>query len=273
MAKRVVSALVGLVILCLVCFLENNLFFSIAVSVVSIIGLNEFYHAVKQKGIKPFETLGYICCILLCLVGVVSNEKILIPSLVLSMPILFFILSLIEVVSDMKINFVDIACTLLGIIYVPMMFLFLILTWQMKNGHMLIWFIFFGAWMTDVFAYLVGKTIGKHKFSKISPNKSIEGCIGGLLGSAIVYGIYSYYLNVKYIDILGAEFNIAIMVILGAIISVISQVGDFTASAIKRYCGIKDFGEIMPGHGGVLDRFDSIIMISPFVYILFEFII
>ena len=113
MAKRVVSALVGLVILCVVCFLENDLFFSIAVSIISIIGLNEFYHAVRQKGIKPVESLGYICCILLCLVGVV-NDKILIPSLVLLMPTLFFILSFIEVSSDMKINFIDIQmCQLL----------------------------------------------------------------------------------------------------------------------------------------------------------------
>ena len=272
MAKRVVSGLIGFVILCFVCFLENDVLFNIAVSVVSIIGLNEFYHAVRQKGIKPIETIGYICCILLCGIGFI-NSDILIPVLVLIMPILFFLLSLIEVISNMKVNFIDIACTIFGIIYVPIMFLFLLLTWHMKNGHLLVWFIFFGAWMTDVFAYLVGKTIGKHKFSKISPNKSIEGCIGGILGSAIFFGIYAYYLNTNHLTVLNSEFSIGLMVILGAFISVISQIGDFTASAIKRYCEIKDFGAIMPGHGGVLDRFDSIIMISPFVYILFEFII
>ena len=110
-------------------------------------------------------------------------------------------------------------------------------------------------------------------FSKVSPNKSIEGCIGGILGSAIFYGLYAAYLNSNFIVELGTELNIVLMTVLGVFISIISQIGDFFASSIKRNCDIKDFGSIMPGHGGILDRFDSIIMITPFVYILFEFII
>lgn len=189
-------------------------------------------------------------------------------------PLIFFILSAGCVFSNMKINFNDIAYTILGIIYVPFMLLFLSLTWHMNNGYLLIWFIFCGAWLTDVFAYLVGVTIGKHKFSKISPNKSIEGCIGGVLGSALFYGIYSHYLNCNFIaEFNGIEFNVVLMTVIGAFISVISQIGDFVASAMKRSSGIKDFGAIMPGHGGVLDRFDSILMISPFVFALFEFFI
>lgn len=273
MGKRLISAFVGILILFGVYFLKNDVIFNIVASIISIIGLNEFYHAVKQKSIKPVETVGYICCLLLTLVGFVSDEKILLPTLILGIPILFFILSLISVVSNMKINFNDIACTILGIIYVPIMFLFLVLTWHMKDGYLFIWYIFAGAWMTDSFAYLVGKAIGKHKFSKISPNKSIEGCIGGIIGSALFYGIYSHYLNLNFAGEIGFEFNIILMTIIGAFISVISQIGDLSASAIKRQCDIKDFGAIMPGHGGILDRFDSIIMISPFVYILFEFII
>lgn len=189
------------------------------------------------------------------------------------MPIILFILAFICVLSNLKINFSDIASTILGIIYVPVMFIFLTLTWHMNNGYLLIWFIFGGAWLTDIFAYLVGISIGKHKFSKISPNKSIEGCIGGLLGCAIFYGLYSAFLNSNFLVEMSSELNVTLMTILGVFISVISQIGDFFASAIKRHCNIKDFGGIMPGHGGVLDRFDSIIMISPFVYILFEFII
>ena len=207
------------------------------------------------------------------LLGFVDNEKILVPCLVLAMPVLFFILAFIGVLSNLKINFNDIASTILGIIYVPVMLLFLILTWHMKNGYLLVWFIFGGAWMTDIFAYLVGVTMGKHKFSKVSPNKSIEGCIGGILGSAIFYGLYAAYLNSNFIVELGTELNIVLMTVLGVFISIISQIGDFFASSIKRNCDIKDFGSIMPGHGGILDRFDSIIMITPFVYILFEFII
>lgn len=189
------------------------------------------------------------------------------------MPILLFILAFVSVLSNLKISFNDIAVTILGIIYVPMMFLFLILTWHMNNGYLLIWYILGGAWLTDSFAYLVGITVGKHKFSKISPNKSVEGCIGGLLGCAIAYGLFTSYLNNNFLVEIGSEFNVTLMTILGVFISVISQIGDFFASSIKRHCEIKDFGGIMPGHGGILDRFDSIIMISPFIYILFEFVI
>lgn len=273
MIKRVVSALLGIVVLLIVYFLKNDFIFNLAVAIISIIGLNEFYHAVRQKNIKPFEFIGYVCCLLLICVGFIDDEKILIPSMFMFMPILFFILSLSMVMSNLKRTFNDVASTIMGIIYVPLMFLFLILTWQLENGYLLVWFIFGGAWVTDTFAYLVGKSIGKHKFSKISPNKSIEGCIGGIIGGALFYGIYSHYINTNFLlDFGGIEFNVAIMTILGAVISVISQIGDFAASAIKRNCDIKDFGNIMPGHGGILDRFDSILMISPFVYILFEFI-
>ncbi len=273
MLKRVISALVGILLLLVIYMLHNNIIFNIAVAIVSIIGLNEFYHAVRQKGLKPVEIIGYICCILLVFVGFVDNSKVLIPFIVLLMPALFFILSCISIFSNLKIDFNDIAITILGIIYVPLMFLFLMLTWYMKNGYYLIWFILGGAWITDSFAYLIGVWIGKHKFSKISPKKSIEGCIGGIIACSVFYGIYSYFLNTHFADTIGMELNIALMTVLGVFVSIISQIGDFAASAIKRSCGIKDYGGIMPGHGGILDRFDSIIMISPFVYFLFEFII
>lgn len=273
MLKRIISALIGVLILFGVYFSKNNVIFNIAVVIVSIIGINEFYNAMRKKGAKPVELVGYICCILLGLVGFVDNEKILVPSVFLLMPIVFCILSIIYVLSDLKIKLTDVAITILGIIYVPLMMLFLILTWQMKNG-LYTWYIFGGAWLTDTFAFFVGVAIGKHKFSRISPNKSIEGCIAGLVGGALFFGGYTYFLNTyRLVEIGGKELNIALMTFFGAIISLISQVGDFTASAIKRQCEIKDFGSIMPGHGGALDRFDSILMVAPFVFLLFEFII
>lgn len=264
--------MIGIAILLGVYFLKNNIIFNLAVVIVAILGLNEFYNAVRKTGIKPIEIVGYICCLLLGFVGFVDNEKVLLPVAFMAMPVMFFILSTIYVFSNLKIKFVDIATTILGIIYVPVMMFFLILTWQMKNG-LFTWYIFGGAWLTDTFGFFIGRAIGKHKFSKISPNKSVEGCIAGLIGGALFFGGYTYFLNTyRLVEIGGTELNIALMTFFGTVISLISQIGDFTASAIKRQCDVKDFGSIMPGHGGVLDRFDSILMIAPFVYILFEFV-
>ena len=143
----------------------------------------------------------------------------------------------------------------------------------MDNGVYYVWYILGAAWMTDTFAYMfgmiTGKTIGNHKFSKvISPNKSVEGCVGGIIGCVLFFLGYTYYLGT-----IGIELNYYMMAIIGFIASVISQIGDFSASTIKRYCKIKDFGSIMPGHGGVLDRFDSVLFVAPFMYLVFNILI
>lgn len=168
----------------------------------------------------------------------------------------------------MKYNVLDVAITILGIIYVPFLFSFIPFSWLLNNGKFIVVYILAGAWITDTFAYFIGKAFGKHKLSKISPKKTIEGCIGGIVGATLFFGIYSYYLNN-----IGIESNWVIMTFVGIISSIISQIGDIAASSIKRFCDVKDFGTIMPGHGGVLDRFDSVIFIAPFIFMLFQFII
>lgn len=133
---------------------------------------------------------------------------------------------------------------------------------------MFVWYILFSAWGTDVFAYAIGKIWGKHKFSKISPNKSIEGCVGGLIGAVIINLVYTLICNMFF----GLEMSYLYIFIASIILSVLSQIGDFAASSIKRYVGIKDFSNLIPGHGGMLDRIDSVIFIAPFAYILLMFI-
>lgn len=138
---------------------------------------------------------------------------------------------------------------------------------EMENGKFLIWYVFISSWLTDVFAYCTGKTIGKHHFTDISPNKTIEGCIGGTVGSTLCMILYTVLLN----NFAGAEINIALITITGIILSIIGQIGDLSASSIKRYAGIKDFSDLIPGHGGMVDRVDSVIFIAPFAYFLFLF--
>ena len=124
------------------------------------------------------------------------------------------------------------------------------------------------AWATDIFAYLVGVLFGKHRFSpNISPKKSIEGSIGGTLFCiAATVGAVYIYSSIKQVEI-----NLVLTVVYSFLCSLVGQIGDFSFSYIKRSHGIKDFGKILPGHGGVLDRLDSLIFISPFFYMLITF--
>lgn len=133
-----------------------------------------------------------------------------------------------------------------------------VLTDQLEGYAVMVWLIFLTAFGTDVMAYFTGYAIGKHKLCPgISPKKTIEGAIGGTLGSVILCGAFGYFF--------ANEFFIHCMII-GALGGVISQFGDLTASVFKRKMGIKDYGNLIPGHGGVLDRFDSVLFTAPLVY-------
>lgn len=123
--------------------------------------------------------------------------------------------------------------------------------------------IFLLAFSTDMSAMIAGKFFGKHKLTKISPNKTIEGSIGGIVGATIICTIYGFIV----------DFPIGFIVPVSIVGSIISQCGDLFASAIKRYCGIKDFSNLIPGHGGVLDRFDSVNFVAVFITIVTLFTI
>jgi len=136
----------------------------------------------------------------------------------------------------------------------------------LEDGALLVWLIFIGAWGSDTCAYCVGILIGKHKIApKLSPKKSVEGCIGGILGASLMGFIYATIFQNHITGIVNPQ---VVFAIIGAASSVISQIGDMAASAIKRNHDIKDYGDLIPGHGGILDRFDSIIFTAPVVYYL-----
>lgn len=151
-------------------------------------------------------------------------------------------------------------------VYAPVMFGFIYQTRELKYGAYLVWMIFISSWICDTFAYLTGILIGKHKMTpKLSPKKSIEGAIGGVAGSALAGGLYGYFIVEKVV----AEQEVTwIFVVLSAAGAMISQVGDLAASAIKRNHEIKDYGHLIPGHGGIMDRFDSVIFTAPMIYAL-----
>lgn len=133
-------------------------------------------------------------------------------------------------------------------------------------GFYAAWLIFIASWISDTFAYFAGVLLGKHKaFPVLSPKKTIEGCLGGVIGAGLAGFLYA--LALVKAGVFGSEIYIP-FALLGLLGSVFSQIGDLAASAIKRNYEIKDYGKLIPGHGGIMDRFDSVIFVSPFIYAL-----
>ena len=176
----------------------------------------------------------------------------------------------VYVVTFPKYKTDEITAPFFGLVYVALMLSFLYQTRMVpiegKNTPIVYFLIFICSWGCDTCAYAVGMLIGKHKMAPIlSPKKSIEGAVGGIMGSAIVGALYGYFV----VESVVVEQSITwIFVVISAAGAVISQVGDLAASAIKRNQEIKDYGKLIPGHGGVMDRFDSVIFTAPMIYFL-----
>lgn len=262
--KRVSSALLGLPMVIIVLLLGNKYVIDIALSIVAIISLHEYYNAFSSK-YKPIKWLGYLAAILICFIHLIPTEQ-LFQYVALTIPVILVMLFIELIIKDLKISVIDLSITLLGIFYIVLFTMFIPLLAGEENGKILIWYALFSAWGTDVFAYIIGKTfkLGKHKFSKISPNKSIEGCIAGLIGAVVVCLIFTFCMDIFF----DFEISYIKVLIVSAILSIIGQFGDFAASSIKRFAEIKDFSNLIPGHGGLLDRIDSLIFIAPYAYIL-----
>lgn len=134
------------------------------------------------------------------------------------------------------------------------------------DGIFFLLFAFFASWMTDIFAYFVGSKLGKHKLCpKISPKKSVEGAIGGVLG-AVLLNLFLLFVFDKLFFEEQTALSYAVVAVLSVVLSVVSMFGDLAASTIKRNFGIKDFGKLLPGHGGIMDRFDSALFVMPVLY-------
>lgn len=150
--------------------------------------------------------------------------------------------------------------------YPGVLFSFLYLTRELTWGVYLVWLIFISSWICDTCAYLTGMAIGRHKLAPVlSPKKSIEGSIGGVAGSALVGALFAWIFLLPLTNQPETVWAVALISAAGA---VISQVGDLAASAIKRDHQIKDYGKLIPGHGGIMDRFDSVLFTAPVIYYL-----
>ena len=156
--------------------------------------------------------------------------------------------------------------TVFSVIYCPVMLSFIYMIRELEGREFLVWMVLICSWGCDTLAYCFGSLFGKHHpFKALSPKKSTEGCIGGILGSALLGLLFGLLYVRKFIPDQYVEWKLALICGLGALIG---MVGDLAASGIKRNNNIKDFGHLIPGHGGIMDRFDSMILCGPAAYIL-----
>ena len=264
--KRIATAVIGLPVVAAVLVFANNYIIDAIIAIIALIAMHEFFDAISKNS-NPVKWVGYLACISIAFIHIIPSEYFKI-TVSLAISAIILVLFLHVIISKMNTNLKDIAYTFFGIFYIAVFLMFLALVRSMENGVILIWYVLIAAWGTDIFAYFVGKYFGKHKFSKISPKKTIEGCIGGTVGAVIIAIVYTYFIN-KYV---GINYSYVFVFAITVVLSIISQIGDFAASTIKRYVEIKDYSELIPGHGGVLDRFDSLLFVAPFAYSIFMLI-
>lgn len=260
--KRITSGFIIGLALCVILLSPSNIITGILFMIVAIYAMKEYLNAIS-KVCKPVRWVAYASCAIVGTINLIPDMYIT-KFLLLSIPTLLIILFCHVIGTDMKISFKDIAYTFFGICYVSVFLMFLTLIDKAESGKFLLGYVFISAWGTDTMAYVIGRKYGKHKFSKVSPKKSIEGCIGGTLGALAISLIYTLIVN--QVCMLG--FSYLRMSLITIVLSLIGQIGDFSASTIKRYVDIKDYSNLIPGHGGMLDRIDSVLFIAPFAYLL-----
>ena len=240
----------------------------ITLFMISLIGLYELYKVMKFEN-TPLACVGYLGAFAWYLnidtkPNVILDIKV--PELMIFSIVVVAAL-LVFVVKYPKYSANQLFSTIFGIFYIPVMISFIFKTREtIAFGQWLAWMVYVSSWGSDTCAYAVGRLFGKHKLApNLSPKKSIEGSVGGIVGSALIGVIFGLIMS----NFTGKSENlIIIFAVIGGLGSVISQIGDLAASGIKRNYDIKDYGHLIPGHGGILDRYDSIIITAPIVYFL-----
>lgn len=261
--ERLISGIV-LVIIALVTIIVGKDVLLATTVIISLIGLFELLRVFKLQWKIP-GFLGYAAAIgYYVLIRLNHSQYILVL-----MTAYLICLMAVYVFTFPKFKADEIMVCFFGLFYVVFMLSNIYQVRMMTDGKYIVWLIFLCSWGCDTCAYLVGVMFGKHKMAPVlSPKKSIEGGIGGVVGAALLGFIYASV----FVDQLTIEKAKIIFPIVCAVGGIISQIGDLTASGIKRDHDIKDYSQLIPGHGGILDRFDSVIITAPIIFYLVEFL-
>lgn len=278
MKERIIFGAIGAVLAVSAFLFAGEMVVFALVALIALMAVTEFLKAVSVLGDKkklPLNILTYLLCI--GLIVAISFDGIRFQNgylgaygySVVAVVIYIMLAFVVMVLNHAHISFTDVAVSMLGTVYVTVSLMHIYLLRTLPNGKIYLWLPFIIAWLTDTFAYFTGVFFGKHKLiPSVSPKKTVEGSLGGIAGAIVTVIVYQLVCS----RIAGFEPDYVMGVVMAVVCSVASQFGDLAASCIKREHGIKDFGSIMPGHGGVMDRFDSVIYISPLVFMFVHYI-
>ncbi|MCR5175283.1 MAG: phosphatidate cytidylyltransferase [Anaerovibrio sp.] len=270
MLTRTIAGVVGIILAAFVIQTGGTLF-AIAGLLLALGAWYEYCRAFRQKNINAALVTGALLLVVMWTSGWLGGSTMLVGATMLSA----LVIMLLTVIRHERFTVIDAAVSMTGVFYIGLAFVHLVMLrfvgagqvintslGEFQTGCAFIWVALIGTWASDTFAYFAGCFFGRHKLCvSISPKKTIEGFVGGLVGTTCsVAGLGLFF-----------GFDTVLMALLGLIICIIATLGDLVESVVKRYTGIKDSGNIIPGHGGIWDRFDSVIYTAPFVYYFMYF--
>lgn len=263
-ATRLISGIILVVIAIFVVGSGGSILF-FATGILSLIGLFELYRVMKiEKNILGI--VGYLTAVSYYWMLWVKDQTYVTLMVIAALMVLMSI----YVFTFPKYKTEEVTVAFFGVFYVAMMLSYLYQVRVMSDGTYLVWLIFISSWGCDTCAYCVGMLFGRHKLAPVlSPKKSIEGAIGGVAGAAVLGFVYATIFGGKMLETANPQMACAVAC---GIAAVISQIGDLAASAIKRNHNIKDYGHLIPGHGGILDRFDSMLFTAPAIFFAVTFL-
>jgi len=265
MKQRVISAAVAILFMAVVLYFMNTVVLNIVIALLAVMAV---YEVLKAAGCIRPKAMSALCLVAAAVIPFLDFDKehIILPiaGFGFAFGMMLILLGKFETLRVEKVGFATFITIMVPITLSIMVYF---RNKYQADGTALFYIllVFVGAFITDTGAYLGGRAFGKHKLApKISPNKTVEGAISGAVLCMVLMPLYCYIYSIISANAgTAVEINYLAVICIAPVVAVMAMMGDLSASVIKRQCGVKDFGSIMPGHGGVMDRFDSVLFVAP----------